>query len=133
MVETTSIDSTAYRALYTNAISRGRSIHNFLLPELRRRFDDHRRAFDTLRTGIEDPPVIVKSSAIWACRPALRHVHGRVESIYSKRSEEPKPAANASAITYLLRTSRLLSGRIGAVRQRVFHQAETGIDNSPAL
>lgn len=60
MVETTSIDSTAYRALYTNAISRGRSIHNFLLPELRRRFDDHRRPFDTLRTGIEYPPVIIK-------------------------------------------------------------------------
>jgi hypothetical protein len=30
------------------------------LPELRRRFEDHRRPFDTLRTGIEDPPVIVK-------------------------------------------------------------------------
>ena len=28
MVETTSTDSTAYRALYTTAISRGRSIHN---------------------------------------------------------------------------------------------------------
>ena len=41
-------------------ISRGRSIHNFRLPELRQRFDDHRRAFDTLGTGIEDPPVIVK-------------------------------------------------------------------------
>jgi hypothetical protein len=30
------------------------------LPELRRRFEDHRRPFDTLRTGIGDPPVIVK-------------------------------------------------------------------------
>src|SRR5207244_5069353 len=30
------------------------------LPELRQRFEDHRRLFDTLRTGIEDPPVIVK-------------------------------------------------------------------------
>jgi len=30
------------------------------LPELRRRFEDHRRPFDRLRTGIEDPPVIVK-------------------------------------------------------------------------
>jgi hypothetical protein len=29
------------------------------LPELWRRFEDHRRPFDTLRTGIEDPPVIV--------------------------------------------------------------------------
>ncbi len=31
MVETTSTDSTAYRALYTTAISRGRSIHQFRL------------------------------------------------------------------------------------------------------
>jgi hypothetical protein len=30
------------------------------LPQLRRRLEDHRRPFDTLRTGIEDPPVIVK-------------------------------------------------------------------------
>ena len=30
------------------------------LPELRRQLEDHRRPFDTLRTGIEDPPVIVK-------------------------------------------------------------------------
>jgi len=30
------------------------------LPELRRRFEDHRRSFDTLRIDIEDPPVIVK-------------------------------------------------------------------------
>ena len=46
--------------------------------------------------AIEDPPVIVKSSAIWACRPAPRRVCRRVESIYSKRSEERKPLANAS-------------------------------------
>jgi len=32
MVETTSIDSTAYRALYTTAISRGRSTHNSNCP-----------------------------------------------------------------------------------------------------
>ena len=30
------------------------------LPQLRRRLEDHRRPFVTLRTGIEDPPVIVK-------------------------------------------------------------------------
>ena len=30
------------------------------LPELRRRLEDHRCPFDTLRTGIDDPPVIVK-------------------------------------------------------------------------
>jgi hypothetical protein len=27
---------------------------------VRRRFEDHRRPFDTLRADIEDPPVIVK-------------------------------------------------------------------------
>ena len=51
-----------------NSVSR--ALHNrylegafntqFRLPELRRRFENHRRPFDTLRTGIEDPPVIVK-------------------------------------------------------------------------
>ena len=30
------------------------------LPELRRRFEDHRRPFGRLRAGIEDPPVIDK-------------------------------------------------------------------------
>jgi len=34
--------------------------HRGTLPQLRRRLEDHRRPFDTLRTGIEDPPVIVK-------------------------------------------------------------------------
>src|SRR5215475_10123575 len=29
-------------------------------------------------------------SVIWACRPAARRVRRRVESIYSRRSEEPK-------------------------------------------
>jgi hypothetical protein len=33
-----------------------------------------------------------KSSVIWACRPAARRVRRRVESIYSRRSEEPKAA-----------------------------------------
>jgi hypothetical protein len=30
------------------------------LPELRRRLEDHRFSFGRLRTGTEDPPVIVK-------------------------------------------------------------------------
>jgi hypothetical protein len=30
------------------------------LPQLRRRFEDHRRSFGRPRTGIEDPPVIIK-------------------------------------------------------------------------
>ncbi len=52
-----------------NSVSR--ALHNrylegafntqFRLPQLRRRFENHRRPFDRLlRTGIEDPPVIVK-------------------------------------------------------------------------
>ena len=32
----------------------------FRLPQLRRRFENHRRPFDSVGTGIEDPPVIVK-------------------------------------------------------------------------
>jgi hypothetical protein len=30
------------------------------LPQLRQRLEDHRRPFGRLRTGIEDPPVIIK-------------------------------------------------------------------------
>ncbi len=51
-----------------NSVSR--ALHNrylegafntqFRLPQLRRRLEDRRRPFDALRTGIEDPPVIVK-------------------------------------------------------------------------
>ncbi|MEQ1881029.1 MAG: hypothetical protein ABL878_08670 [Burkholderiales bacterium] len=38
------------------------------LPELWRRPEDHRRPFDKLRTGVEDPAVIAKIlTHIWAC------------------------------------------------------------------
>jgi len=52
MAETTSTDSTAYRALYTTAISRGCSIHNSDCP----------KGGGALKiiAAIEDPPVIVK-------------------------------------------------------------------------
>src|SRR5262249_60890983 len=40
------------------------------LPELRRRLEDHRRPFVRLRTGIEDPPVIVKILSHLGYRPA---------------------------------------------------------------
>jgi hypothetical protein len=53
------------------------------LPQLRRQLEDHRRPFDTLRTGIEDPPVIVKILGHWAYRPAPAACR-LVESIYSK-------------------------------------------------
>jgi hypothetical protein len=52
MVETTSTDSTAYRALYTTAISRGRSIHNSDCPNCGGALK--------IIAAIEDPPVIVK-------------------------------------------------------------------------
>jgi hypothetical protein len=61
MVETTSTDSTAYRALNNSRYLEGAFNTQFRLPQLRRRLEDHRRPFDRLlRTGIEDPPVIVK-------------------------------------------------------------------------
>jgi hypothetical protein len=46
--------------------------------------------------AIEDPPVIARSSAIWAYRPAHRPVRRLVESIYSRQSDSRKPPANAS-------------------------------------
>jgi len=61
-------------------------------PELRRRFEDHRRPFDTLRTGIEDLPVIVKILRHLGLPTRVPPRRRRVESIYSKRSEEPKTA-----------------------------------------
>jgi hypothetical protein len=66
------------------------------LPEPQRRFEDHRRPFDTIRTGIEDSPVIVK---------ILRHLGlptrapPRAPSSRSipKRSEEPKTSLPTQA------------------------------------
>ena len=46
------------RALH-NCYLEGAFNTQFRLPQLRR-FENHRRPFDALRTGIEDPPVIVK-------------------------------------------------------------------------
>ena len=68
MVETTSTDSTAYRSLYTTAISRGHPTHNSDCPNCggalkiiaRPEPSSKDRPFDTLRAGIEDPPVLVK-------------------------------------------------------------------------
>jgi hypothetical protein len=52
MVETTSTDSTAYRALYTTGNSRGRSIPNSDCPNCGGALK--------IIAAIEDPPVIVK-------------------------------------------------------------------------
>src|SRR5215831_5312941 len=58
------------RMSWARLLKRGLRHRHRTLPELRQRFEDYRRPFDTLRTCIEDPPVIVQISAIWACRPA---------------------------------------------------------------
>jgi len=49
------------------------------LPQLPQRFEDHRRP--SLRTGIENPPVIVKILSHLGLHPARRRVPRRVESI----------------------------------------------------
>jgi hypothetical protein len=63
--ETTSTDSTAHRALYTIAISRGRSTHNSDCPN----------GVVKIIAAIEDPPVIVKILShlgLSTCAPARR-------------------------------------------------------------
>src|SRR5262245_34305448 len=85
MVETTSRDSTVYRALYIIAISRGRSTQQFRLPQLRRRLEDHRRY----------PPVIIKilSHLGRAYRPAPRPC---ASSSSRSLSNDLRSQANAS-------------------------------------
>jgi hypothetical protein len=46
--------------------------------------------------AIEDPPVIVKISAISAYLPAPRPVPQLAESIYSRQSVKPKPLSDPS-------------------------------------
>src|SRR5262249_7093833 len=77
-----------------------------------------------------------------ACRPAARRVRQRVESIYSRRSEEPKAACQRKpkAPLALSSTERLHKKPFaclpttlrpsGQVQQWIFHQAEKGIDTS---
>src|SRR5262245_865715 len=63
------------------------------LSQLRRCLEDYRHPFDTLRIDIEDPPVIVKIlSQLGLSTRAPPRAPARVESIYSKRSEEQKTA-----------------------------------------
>jgi hypothetical protein len=78
-----------------------------------------------------------------ACRPAARCVRRRVESIYSRRSEEPKASCQRkpTAPLALSSTERLHKKPFaclptalrpsGPVQQRIFHQAQKTIDNSP--
>jgi hypothetical protein len=57
-------------------------------PQLRQRLEDHRRPFDTLRTGIEDPPLIIKILSHLGLPP--RAPARRVDLFQG--SEEPKAA-----------------------------------------
>src|SRR5215470_16112939 len=81
-----------------------------------------------------------KSSAIWACHPARR----RVESISSKRSEEPKtacqrklPASLALSSSGKLRIEPFpclpTALRAARYKHRVFHQAERELTPLPVL
>jgi hypothetical protein len=55
-----------------------------------------------------------KSSDIWAYQPAPRRVRRRVESIYSKRSEEPKTACRRKPTA----PGRSEFERCGAIRNK---------------
>src|SRR5262245_53222780 len=82
---------------------------------------------------------------MWACRPAARRVRQRVESIYSRRSEEPKAACQRkpTAPLALSSTERLHKkpfARLpttlrpsGPVQQWIFHQAEQELTTLPGL
>ena len=82
---------------------------------------------------------------IWACRPAARRVRRRVESIYSRRSEEPKAAClrKPTAPLALSSTERLHKKPFaclptalrpsGPVQQWIFHQAEQELTTLPGL
>src|SRR5215467_536503 len=86
-----------------------------------------------------------KSSVIWAYRPSARRVRRSVESIYSRRSEEPKAACQrkSTAPLALSSTERLHKKPFaclptalrpsGPVQQWIFHQAEQELTTLPGL
>jgi hypothetical protein len=63
------------------------------------------RAALKIIAAIEDPPVIVKILSYLGLPTRARRVRWRVESIYSKRSEEPKTACQRKPIRDLSRAS----------------------------
>jgi hypothetical protein len=93
------------------------------LPELRRRFEDHRRSFDTLRT--EDPPVIVKilrhlgrptrvlppACAGASSRPIPNDLRSRKPPANASRRRRSVELRASGAIRDLSRASQPLSGR----------------------
>jgi hypothetical protein len=97
------------------------------LPELRRQLEDHRRPFDALRTGIEDPPVIVKILAHLGLpsRAPPRSPCAAIRSI-PDNLRSPKPVANASRRRDPAHFARLRPLRRPSrpKQHRDFHQTE---------
>jgi len=97
--------------------------------------------------AIEDPPVIVKILSHLGLSTRARPVRRRVESIYSRQSEQPKTACQRKPTELLALSSSEQLDKGGfarlptalrpsrPVQHRVFHQAQKGIDISagPAL
>ncbi len=89
--------------------------------------------------AIEDPPVIVKILSHLGLSTRARPVRRRVESIYSRQSEQPKTACQRKPTELLALSSSEQLDKGGFARlptalcpsRPVFHQAQTGIDNSP--
>ena len=78
--------------------------------------------------AIEDPPVIVKILSHLALPTPPRHVPRLVESIYSERSEEPKPFANA-----LRKLSRLPTGRADRHNSGFFIKQKKELTSLPVV
>src|SRR5262249_57422430 len=78
------------------------------------------------------------------CRPAARCVRRRVESIYSRRSEEPKACQRKPTAPLALSSTERLHKKpfaclptalrsSGPVQQWIFHQAEQELTTLPGL
>jgi Putative transposase len=104
------------------------------LPELRRQLEDHRRPFDALRTGIEDPPVIVKILAHLGLpsRAPPRSPCAAIRSI-PDNLRSPKPVANASRRRDPAHFARLRPLRRPSrpKQHRDFHQTERRLTSHP--
>jgi hypothetical protein len=95
--------------------------------------------------AIDDPPLIVKILSHLGLSAAARRVRRRVESIYSRRSEEPKAACQRKPTAPLVLSSseQLDKGSFTRlptalrpsrpVQHRVFHQAEKQLTTLPGL
>ena len=109
------------------------------LPELWRRLEDHRRPFDWLRTGIEDPPVIVRILIHLGLptrappRPAgaaIRFIPNglRAETGYQRKPSPPLGLSSSERcdLKHFARL-RLLRRPSQQKQHRDFHQTEKGL------